>query len=83
MILIMLERIKQLKYHGRTKMEEKTYWQGFEEGMNCGVRAVLKVFVRKGMVSQELADRCIEEVAKNGVKAAKEGRESVKNEIIN
>lgn len=64
-------------------MEEKTYWQGFEEGMNYGVRAVFKVFVYSGMVSQELADKCIEEVAKNGVKAAKEGKESVRNEIIN
>lgn len=64
-------------------METTTYWQGFEEGMNAGVRAVFKVLVRTGMVDQELADRCIEEVAKNGVKAAKEGRESVRNETTN
>ena len=83
MILIMLEHIEQLEYHGRVKMEEKIYWQGFEDGMNAGVRAVFKVLVRSGMVNQELADRCIEEVAKNGVKAAKEGRESVTSEIIN
>jgi hypothetical protein len=64
-------------------MEEKTYWQGFEEGMNCGVRAVFKVLVRKGIVSQKFADECIEEVAQNGMKSIREGRESVKNEIIN
>ena len=62
---------------------EKLYWQGFEDGMNSGVRAVFKVLVRSGIVNQELADACIEEVAKNGVKAAKDGRESVKNETTN
>lgn len=64
-------------------METRTYWQGFEDGMNSGVRAVFKVLVRSGTVSQELADRCIEEVAKNGIKAAKDGIESVRNETIN
>lgn len=64
-------------------MEEKTYLQGFEEGMNCGVLTVFKALVRAGMVPQELADNCIEEVTQNGIKAFNEGRKSVTNEIIN
>lgn len=59
---------------------EKIYWLGFEDGMNSGIRAVFKALVHHGMVSQELANRCIKEVAKNGVKAAKNGRKSAKNE---